>query len=92
MPVYSVSYDLNKPGQDYSGLLNELRASPGYLHFLKSGWLIGTKESPNQVWDRLAKHIDKGDKLLIIQVVNYKWGWLTKEQWEWIDNLFSLYG
>lgn len=92
MPVYSVSYDLNKPGQDYSGLLTELRASPGYLYFLKSGWLIGTNESPNQVWDRLAKHIDKGDKLLIIQSVNYKWGWLTEEQWEWIDKLFSLYG
>jgi hypothetical protein len=92
MPVYSVNYDLNKPGQDYSGLLGELRASPGYLHLLKSGWIIGTHETPDQVWERLAKHIDKGDRFLIIQVVNYRQGWLTKEQWQWIDKLFSSYG
>jgi hypothetical protein len=91
MAVYSVNYDLNRPGQDYSGLLDELRSSPGYLHLLKSGWLVGTHETPNQLWDRLGRHLDKGDRLLIIQVVNYKWGWLTEEQWQWIEQLFSLY-
>lgn len=92
MPVYSVGYDLNLPGQDYAGLIAELKASPGYLYLLKSAWIIGTRETASQVWERLARHIDKGDRILIIQLVNNRAGWLTKDQWEWIDKLFSLYG
>ena len=70
MRVYSVNYDLNRPGQNYAGLISELENSPNWWHFLKSSWLIATFETPEQLWDRISPHIDKSDTVLIIEVVN----------------------
>lgn len=36
MAVYSISYDLNKSGQNYDGLIKELRKFDGWCHPMKS--------------------------------------------------------
>jgi hypothetical protein len=92
MPVYSVTYDLNSPGQNYKGLINELESFPSRIHLLKSEWLIGTTQSAQQISDVLLKHTDKGDRLLVIKVTDYKQGWLTQDQWDWINQAFRIYG
>jgi hypothetical protein len=92
MPVYSVTYDLNKPGQNYSGLIDELKAFPSFIHLLKSEWLIGTNETPDQVFNRLGQFLDKGDRILIVKIVDFKQGWLTEEQWDWINQAFRTHG
>lgn len=53
MTVYCVSYDLNKAGQDYKALYEALRASPGFWHYLDSTWLISTRESAEELTNRL---------------------------------------
>ena len=83
--VYVVSYDLRKPGQDYKGLFNELQASPNWWHYLESTWLIATSEDANQLYNRLASHLDQGDSILIIQAGTAMQGWLPREAWEWIE-------
>ena len=83
--VYVVSYDLRKPGQDYKGLFDELQASPGWWHYLESTWLIATSESANELYDRLRKHLDRDDSILVIQAGGDRQGWLPKKAWEWID-------
>ena len=83
MSVYSINYDLNMPGQNYSGLLAELAKFPG-VHYLKSAWLIATNLSVEGVFDRLARHIDKSDKLLVIEVASPYKGWLDTSYWPWI--------
>ncbi len=85
MRVYSVNYDLNRPGQSYAGLISELENSPNWWHFLKSSWLIATFETPEQLWDRISPHIDKSDTVLIIEVVNRSAGWMSQEAWDWIN-------
>ncbi|MBP9143897.1 MAG: hypothetical protein KBF21_15935 [Thermoanaerobaculia bacterium] len=85
MRVYSVNYDLNRPGQNYAGLISELENSPNWWHFLKSSWLIATFETPEQLWDRISPHIDKSDTVLIIEVVNRSAGWMSQEAWDWIN-------
>lgn len=84
MPVYAVNYDLNRPNQDYSGLIAELERSPGYLHYLKSGWLIATGENANQLMSRLQPFIDGSDRILVIGVTSDYRGFLTEDQWQWI--------
>jgi hypothetical protein len=82
--LYVVSYDLKKPGKDYIGLWEQLQHSPNWWHYLESTWLIVTSESPSQVYNRLAAHLDSGDRILIIEAGNHIYGWLSKEAWEWI--------
>ncbi len=85
MRVYAVSYDLNRPGQNYQGLIGELEQSPSWWHYLKSTWLIATNETPDQLWGRLEPHVDTTDCVLIMEVINRAQGWLPAKAWEWIN-------
>lgn len=84
MPVYCVSYDLNKAGQNYDALYEQLKSSPGWWHHLDSTWLISTPETAEQLSNRVLQHLDKNDTLLVIRVAKPYQGWLTKEAWQWI--------
>lgn len=89
MRIYNISYDLKKPGQNYTELFDELKNSPGWWHYLKSTWLVATNETASQLWDRISPAIDKNDRVLIIQVVNNNnAGWLPQEAWDWINERF----
>ncbi len=58
MTVYCVSYDLNKTGQNYNALYEELKDSPSWWHHLDSTWLIYTSETEEELSARLLKHLD----------------------------------
>lgn len=82
--VYAVLYDLNGILRSYSSLYEELKKSPKWMHYLNSAWLIQTDETSDQLWSRIAIHIDKNDQILIIEVRGNYQGWMPKEAWEWI--------
>ena len=86
MSVYCVAYDLNSPGQNYSELYRELRSSSGFWHELESIWLISTFENAQQLTDRLLKHIDQNDRLLVLNVNRDFQGWLPSDAWTWLNN------
>jgi hypothetical protein len=48
MPAFLVTYDLNKPGQNYDGLIEELKKTAGWWHYMKSTWILSTSETPAQ--------------------------------------------
>lgn len=83
--AYCVSYDLNKTGQNYNALYEELKKSPNWCHPLDSTWLIVTSESPQELANRLRKHMDDNDGLLVIRVTSDHAGWLSQEVWDWIN-------
>lgn len=83
--VYLITYDLNKPGQNYEELYKAVKALGGWWHYLDSTWLVDTTLSAQQVSDRLVAHIDKNDRLLVIRVTSDYQGWLTNKAWEWIN-------
>ncbi len=82
--VYCLSYDLRAPGKDYAGLIEELKKSPNWWHYLESTWLIYTSESAQQLFSRISGHLDTNDRMLIIKVSPDYSGWLTEEAWQWI--------
>lgn len=84
MSVYCVSYDLNKAGQNYNALYDELKKSPGWCHPLDSTWLISTRETAQQLSDRLRRHLDNNDSLLVIGVTKEYAGWLPQTTWDWM--------
>jgi len=83
--VYAIVYELRTPGRDYTPLYNAIKASGKWWHYLPSAWLVHTSESANQLWNRLAPHIQKNDSMLVIEVRNHNQGWLPKRAWDWIN-------
>lgn len=73
MAVLMVSYDLNRPGQDYSTLHDRIKSHGAWWHHLDSTWLVTTSLSPVQMRDDLAGYIDSGDELLVIDVTGDSW-------------------
>lgn len=85
MKTFSVSYDLNKPGQNYDNLIKELKRSHSWWHYLDSTWLIKTNESASQLSTRIRKHLDNNDNVLVIRVTKDYSGWLPQKAWDWIN-------
>jgi len=85
MKVFAICYDLKTPGRNYRPLYEEIKKASKWWHYLDSTWLVYTAETPEQIWNRLAKLIDQNDSMLIIEVRNSKKGWLPKRAGDWIN-------
>lgn len=83
--ILLISYDLRDPGQDYSGLYKELKKAGTWWHHLDSTWIISTNTGPDEWQERLRKHMDDDDSLLVIEVTNNYQGWLPERAWEWLN-------
>ena len=83
--ILLISYDLNKPGQDYSNLHKEIKRAGSWWHHLESTWLISTDLGPEKWHERLIRHMDENDHLLVIEVCDNYQGWLPKKAWEWLN-------
>jgi hypothetical protein len=65
MGKYLVSYDLDKPGQDYSRLISEIERLGG-VRVLYSEWLLRSNANAEQLRDHLWAFIDSNDMLLVV--------------------------
>ncbi len=84
--VLLITYDLNRPGQNYAGLYDAIKECGAWWHYLDSTWLVSTNFSPSQVWEKLSLKIDKGDRVFVSRLSNnpnYS-GILPREAWEWL--------
>lgn len=91
--VYMITYDLNKQNKDYDNVIEAIKeASTGvWCTFWKSSYLIKSNlSSADDVSKKITPYLDADDRLLVIEVKNNKQGWLTKDQWDYINN--SIFG
>ena len=65
MARYLISYDLDKPGQDYPRLIGELERL-GAVRILYSEWILQSTSSAVQIRDWLKSFIDGNDMLLVV--------------------------
>jgi hypothetical protein len=65
LAVQIISYDLRKPGQDYTGLFDGIKALGSWWHCLESVWLVNTPLAGAQVRDALRGHLDANDSLMV---------------------------
>ncbi len=70
MKAYTISYDLDKPGQDYTRLITRLQQH-GAVRILFSQWALKTTWSAVQLRDDLKSYIDTNDRLLVTQVTDW---------------------
>ena len=82
--IYAINYDLKKPGQNYSDLHEAIKSCGDWWHYLGSTWLMDTSLDATSIWNRLAPHVDRNDRVLVIGVTKDFNGWLSNDAWEWI--------
>jgi hypothetical protein len=63
--TYLISYDLDKPGQNYDGLIARLKAL-GAIKILYSEWLLRTGATAVEIRDDLVRFVDSNDLLLVV--------------------------
>lgn len=86
MALLLVSYDLGA-NSDCSPLVEELKRTKGWWHYLESTWILSTQETPNQVWNRVVPHLHKTDRFLVIRIDDgARQGWLPQDAWRWIES------
>lgn len=61
----TISYDLDKPGQDYPRLVKELERL-GAVRVLYSEWIFRSTSSAVEIRDWLQSFIDSNDMLLVV--------------------------
>jgi hypothetical protein len=80
LPVQLISYDLQRPGQNYPGLFDASQsAGKSSRHCLESVWLVKTAPASTQVRDILEPYVDANDKILVAALVG-NWAILSLTQ------------
>lgn len=85
--IFCVCYDLNKPGQDYSPLLEAIKTYGTWWHHLDSTWFIESSKNASEIRDHLKSYIDTNDELLVFPVGEDWAGWgFDKKAYDWLNN------
>jgi hypothetical protein len=87
--IYSINYDLKRPGQNYNALYEAIKGCGSWWHYLGSTWLIDSTLNATGIWSRLSPHVDKNDNILVIGVTRDYSGWLPQDAWDWIKERSS---
>jgi hypothetical protein len=66
--LYWISYDLDRPGRDYSKLLNRLKDFDA-VNVLVSDWILRNDTiSPAALRDDLARFLEAEDRIIVVEV------------------------
>lgn len=85
MNIFMISYDLNQPGQNYPKVRETIESFGVWCHYLESTYLIKTSSSIETVNQAIAKHLDSSDRIIVCKIDKPIHGWLSDEQWQWIN-------
>ena len=91
MKKYMITYDLNTPGKNYDNVIDAIKAASNgtWCSFWRSSFLICSKLTANEIFSVLEPHIDSNDSLFIVEVTAHYQGWLSKDEWDFINqNVF----
>ncbi len=81
---YIITYDLNKPGQDYTTLINEIKKYD-FIKVMESTWFVKSIKSADEISNSLKRFIDNNDRLFVSEITSNCQGWLDKRVWEWLN-------
>ena len=82
MSAYMITYDLNKSGQDYEGVIKAIKdSSISWCSYWKSSYLIKSNLTANQISDKIKSYLDSNDTLIIVEAKNSNYqGWLSEKR------------
>lgn len=88
MKTYLICYDLNKEGQNYKKLIEEIKKmANGYWHHLDSTWIICTEANAKMICNQLKQFMDSNDELLVSEITKLgsSWTGFNKSGTDWLE-------
>ena len=82
--VYEISYDLNKPKQNYPKLYEAIKSFGNWCHPLDSTWFVVSSLSALDIANKLWAQMDSNDSLIVARVSSAAWVGLSKEVADWL--------
>ncbi len=83
MPLLLVTFDSNKPGQDYSDLLDQIKSNSN-VRLSKSSYAIITDKTPGVVCEEMKRYIDTDDNIYIINLKRPYAGYGSELVTDWL--------
>ena len=88
--VYEISYDLHKPGRDYTSLYTAIKALGNWCHPLDSTWFVVSSLTTAEIRDRLGTYMDYSDSLIVAQMSGAAaWRGLSQQVTDWLKDILS---
>lgn len=74
--AYLITYDLRAPVRDYAGLYEAFEKTGVYWHAFQSVWIMDHPGPAKVIYNFLARHIDRNDRIMVIDCGNdwVAWG------------------
>lgn len=91
MSAYVITYDLERPHQDYSDLIAQIKAiSSTHWHYQQSCWIITSGLSASVILDSLHPYVDSNDSLFVAELSGdwASWG-LSKKGTAWLHEVVA---
>jgi hypothetical protein len=86
MKTYLITYDLYRPGQQYTGLTDAIKGSGTWAHIQQSVWVIKSNLNAVSIRDILSAYLDQNDKLFVCELGNEAaWFGLPLEISNWLQ-------
>ena len=84
-----IGYDLNKPAQNYTKLIERLKKFPTWWHHLDSTWIVRTEMTCVAIRDELTKLVDSNDEIVVADLTGTAaWSGINMQGSKWLkDNL-----
>ncbi len=88
MNTYLISYDLIKPGKDYTNLIAFLKKYSSWAKPLESVWIVKSPLTAEGLRNEIQTHLDPNDKIIVVKVTNSEAAWrnLPTDVSEWLKN------
>jgi hypothetical protein len=88
MYTHLISYDLIRPGKDYSKLIAFLETYTSWAKPLESVWLVKNNLTADQTRNQVQQHTDANDKIFVVTVTKESAAWvnLSSEVSAWIKS------
>lgn len=82
--VYAITYDLNRPGQNYPSLYRTIEGMGQTDHPLQNLWLVDTNLSADSIRDSLRSVIDPNDFVFVCKVEVYS-AYMPRSSINWLQ-------
>lgn len=89
--VYLITYDLNSPASSHKEVQNAIKkVASSWCSFWKGAYLIRSGLPSGQIVEAIKPCLDDTDRLFIAESTGNFQGWLTDEQWKFVER--NIYG
>ena len=83
--LYTISYDLNKPGQNYPKLFKAIKCTGNWCHPVDSTWFVNSQYSAEAIRDLLVSTLDSRDSIIVVHTsAPGAWSGLSEELNRWL--------